>query len=115
MRCISTIVRGNKRLVRPPMDHFKRLLEEACPNHAYLIKHKLKDCSMMRSFKTSRSLTWGAELDEGPDGSNTMSFFKENAVMTVYGGHPPSGRHHMSILSPRAPTHYGWGHGGSGV
>jgi hypothetical protein len=97
------------------MDHFKRLLEEAYPNDAYLIRHKLKDYGMMRSFMTSGSLTWGAELNKGPNGSDMMPLPKENAVMTVYGGRPPSGRHRMSILSPRGPTHCGWEHGGSRV
>jgi hypothetical protein len=35
------------RLVRPPTYHFKRLLEEAYPNHVYPIKHKLKDCDIV--------------------------------------------------------------------
>jgi hypothetical protein len=64
---------------------------------------------------TSGSLTWGAELEEGPDESVTMPFPEENAIMTVSGGHPPSGRHRVSSLSPRAPPHYGWGEGGSGL
>jgi hypothetical protein len=34
VRCITTAMCSNKRLARPPADHFKRLLEEACPNHA---------------------------------------------------------------------------------
>jgi hypothetical protein len=46
---------------------------------------------MMRRFMASGSITWGAELDEGPDGSDTTSFPEENAVMTVYEGRPPSG------------------------
>jgi hypothetical protein len=37
---------------------------------------------------TSGSLTWGAELDEMPDGSNTTPFSEENTVMMVYGGCP---------------------------
>jgi hypothetical protein len=82
------------------MNHFMRLLKEACPNHVDLVRHKLKDCGMMRSFMTSGSLTWGAELDKGPDKSDTMPFPEENAVMMVYGGHPPSGRHCVSSLSP---------------
>jgi hypothetical protein len=57
MRSISTATRNDKRPVRLPMDHFKRLLEEACPNHAYPIRHKLKDYGMMRSLMTSGSLT----------------------------------------------------------
>jgi hypothetical protein len=54
---ISTTTHSDKRPTRPPVDHFKRLLEKACPNHAYPIRHKLKDCSTMRSFMTSGSLT----------------------------------------------------------
>jgi hypothetical protein len=57
VRCISITAHSNMRLARPPIDHFKRLLEEACPNHAYPIMHKLKDCGVMQSFITSGSLT----------------------------------------------------------
>jgi hypothetical protein len=77
--------------MRAPIDHFKRLLKEACPNHAYPIKHKLKDRSMMESFMTSGSPTWSVELDEGLDRSDMMSFPQENTVMTVYGGRPHRG------------------------
>jgi hypothetical protein len=59
-----------------PIDQFKRLLEEACPNHAYPIKHKLKDYGMMRSFMTSASLTWSIEPDEGPDRSDAAPFLR---------------------------------------
>jgi hypothetical protein len=63
-RCMPIATHNDKHSVRPPMNHFKRLLEEACPNHTYPIKHKLKDCGMMRSFMTLRSLTWCAKLDQ---------------------------------------------------
>jgi hypothetical protein len=43
---------------------------------------------MMRSFMTSRCLTWGAKLDEGPDGSGMTLFPEENAIMTIYGDVP---------------------------
>jgi hypothetical protein len=115
VRHISTTARSNKCQARPPTDHFKRLLEEACQNHTYHIRHKLKDCDMMRSFLTSGSLTWGAELDEGPDGSDTMPFPEKNVIMMVYGGCPPSGRRRVSSLSPRAPACCGWGHEGTGM
>jgi hypothetical protein len=91
VRRISTAARSDKRPVRPPRDHFKRLHEEACPNHVYRVRHKLKDCGMMRSFMTSRSLTWDAELDEGPNGSDTMLFPEENTAMMVYVGRPHQG------------------------
>jgi hypothetical protein len=53
LRHISAAARSDKHRVRPRTDHFKRLLKKACPSHAYLIRHKLKDCDMMRSFMTS--------------------------------------------------------------
>jgi hypothetical protein len=116
MRHILTIVHSGKCPARPPTDQFKRLIEEACPNHTYPVRHKLKDCGMMRSFMTSGSLTWGVELDEGMNGSDTTPFSEENTIMIVYGGcPPPSRRHHVSRLRPRAPTHCGWGHEVSGV
>jgi hypothetical protein len=49
---------------------------------------------------TSGSLTLGAELDEGPDGSDTMPFPKENAVLMVHGGD----RAYMSTT----PIHPAW-------
>jgi hypothetical protein len=72
----------------PPIDHFKRLLEEACPNHAYPIRHNLKDYGMMRGFRTSGSLTWGTELNKEPDGSDTTLFPEENINMMIYGDAP---------------------------
>jgi hypothetical protein len=57
---------GNKRQVRPPKDHSKKLLKETCSNHAYAIKHKLRDCRLMKSFMTTGSLSWGMEVDEAP-------------------------------------------------
>jgi hypothetical protein len=44
---VSTAACSNRRLARPPKDHFKRLLEEACLNNAYPVKHKLKAYGMM--------------------------------------------------------------------
>jgi hypothetical protein len=34
-------------------DHFEKLLEETCQNNLYPVKHKLKDCTMMKKFMTS--------------------------------------------------------------
>jgi hypothetical protein len=54
---IAIAARCGKRQARPPTDNFERLLEEACSNHAYPIKHKLKDYGMMKNFMISGSLT----------------------------------------------------------
>jgi hypothetical protein len=112
MGCTSTTMCSGRRSTRTPIDYFKRLLEETCPNHTYPIRHKLKDYDMMRIIMTSLSLTWGAEPNKGPDGSDAAPFPKENTVMTVFGGCPLMGRHRMSSLGPRIPTRGGWGRGG---
>jgi hypothetical protein len=50
---IVTATCSSKCQARSPIDHFERLLEEACPNHEYPIKNKLKDCGMMKNFLIS--------------------------------------------------------------
>jgi hypothetical protein len=57
VRRTPTAAHIDKRQSSLPTDHIKKLFEEACVNHAYLIRHKLKDYSMMRSFMTSGSIT----------------------------------------------------------
>jgi hypothetical protein len=110
--CIAPATDRDKRQARPPTNHFKRLLNEACPNHAYPVRHKLKDCDMMKSFMISGSLTRGMELDQNPGRSDMMPFPREDIVMTVYDGRPPPGRRHVSKLSTGTLTRCGWGHRG---
>jgi hypothetical protein len=47
---VATAKRDFKRQTRPPKDHFEKLLEATCPHHPYPVKHKLRDCTMMRKF-----------------------------------------------------------------
>jgi hypothetical protein len=96
MGCVATAACSGRRQAWQATDHFERLLEEACPNHTYQIKHKLKDYDMMKNFMTSVSLTRGR-----PEQILPMPFLREVAVTTVYDGRPPPGRHRMSILSLR--------------
>jgi hypothetical protein len=53
----SASTRSVRHSAMTPIDYFKRLLEEACPNHAYPVRNKLKDCGMMWSFMSLGSLT----------------------------------------------------------
>jgi hypothetical protein len=112
MGCISATTCSGRHSTRMPTDYFKRLPKEACPSHAYPVRHKLKDSGMMQSFMTLGSLTWGAEPNEGSNGSDTTPFPKENVVMMVFGRRPLVGRRHMSSLGPIIPTHGGWSRGG---
>jgi hypothetical protein len=89
------------------MDHFDKLLEETCLNPAYPIKHKLRDCGMMKSFMTSGSLSRGMEVDKVPNEGDAMPFPREDAVMTIYNGHPSPGMHRTSNPSLGTPTRCG--------
>ena len=37
------------------LNHFKKMLEGPCLNHAFPIKHLLKDCGLMRKFLAGNS------------------------------------------------------------
>jgi hypothetical protein len=83
-----------------PTYHFERLLEEACPNHVYPIKHKLRDCGMMKNFMVLGSLTQGMELDD----DDVTPFPGEDGLMTIYDGSPLPEMRHVSNLSPGTLT-----------
>jgi hypothetical protein len=53
----AEVVGNNKHWVRLPKDHIKKLLKETCLNHAYAIKHKLRDCSLIKNFMTTGFLS----------------------------------------------------------
>jgi hypothetical protein len=91
MACTMAITDSGKRQARPPMDHFTNLLKETWLNHANPIKHRLRECGMMKNFMASGSLTRGMEVDEVPDEGDTMPFPREDAVMMIYVGRPPAG------------------------
>jgi hypothetical protein len=91
MEWVTTTARSVKHQTRPLIDHFERLLEEACPNHAYPIKRKLKDCDMMRNFMTSGTLTRDKECEEDPGRRDVTPFPEEDVVTTVHDGCPLPG------------------------
>jgi hypothetical protein len=45
-----------KHQARLPTVHFESLFEDVCLNHAYPMKHKLKDRGMMKNVITSGSI-----------------------------------------------------------
>jgi hypothetical protein len=57
----------------------------ACLNHAYLVKHKLKDCTIMKNFMTMGTLSKGKKPERDLGGIGTASSHGEAAVMMIYG------------------------------
>jgi hypothetical protein len=45
--------KGKKTPTEGTLDHFVKMLEGPCPNHAFPVKHLYKDCSLMKWFLSS--------------------------------------------------------------
>jgi hypothetical protein len=90
IECIAAAGRSIKCQAQPLIDHFKRLLEEACLNHVYPIKHKLKDYIMMKNFMTSGYLARYKEPEQDPGANDAMPFLGEDSVMTEGGDTCPT-------------------------
>jgi hypothetical protein len=94
----------------------EKLLEASCPNHAYPIKHKLKECTMLRYFMTSGALSKGKKPKGGPGGHVATTFLGEEVVMSIYGGPVPhESRCKLKLMSwevhavsPAIPQYLRW-------
>ena len=42
--------KGGRKPTEGTLDHFEKLLEGPCLNHAFPIKHLYKDCDLMKRF-----------------------------------------------------------------
>jgi hypothetical protein len=76
-------------VLRQSKDYFEKLLEAACANHAYAVKHKLKECTMMKNFMALGALSKGKKPEGEPGGKGAAPFPREEAVMTIYGWPSP--------------------------
>jgi hypothetical protein len=81
--------RDFKRQVWQPTDHFGKLLEATCPNNTYPIMHKLKKCTMMKNYMTTRTFAKGKSPEGDPTGKAATPFPEEKTVMSIYGGPAP--------------------------
>jgi hypothetical protein len=93
-----------KRCTRPPKDHFEKILEATYPPHPYPVKHKLKDCTMMKRFMSSVGTPkHGDKLERDPTGGGTV--LREVEVTTIADRIRPRARSAMWLAGTRAPTH----------
>ena len=71
-------------------DHFDKLLEGPCPNHAFPIKHMYKDCSLMKRFFTGGSKKWEQkkkpEAEADDTGEKDDSFPSLDGCLIIFGG-----------------------------
>ena len=48
-------LKGGRKPMEGTLNHFEKLIEGPCPNHAFRVKHLLKDCSLMQRFLSGGS------------------------------------------------------------
>jgi hypothetical protein len=60
-------------------------------NHAFHVKHKLKECTMMKNFMTSGALSKGKNPEGDLGGKGMTPFPKEEAFISIYGWAPLGG------------------------
>jgi hypothetical protein len=89
------------------VDHFEKLLEATCLNHTYYIKHKLKECTMMKNYMTMRNLARKKKPEGDSAGKAATPFPEEKAVMSIYGGLAPHESRRKLKLTGRAVNSVG--------
>ena len=83
----SLVVAADRKDGRKPtegtLNHFEKILKGLCPNHAFPVKHLLKDCGLMRKF-LSRNSNKG---EQGKEPAPTMDDAeeKDNGFPTLNG------------------------------
>jgi hypothetical protein len=66
---------------------------------------------MVKSFMTTRSISWGVEVDEAPIEGDTTPFLKEDAIMMILRRHPSLEKNRGLDPSMQTPycSNLGWG------
>ena len=67
----TTEGKGGQKPIEGTPDHFEKLLEGPCPNHAFPIKHLYKDCILMKRFLSRGSNKGG--IGRSPSQPQTTS------------------------------------------
>ena len=90
----SLVATAERKAGRAPVegtpDHFNKLLEGPCPNHAFPIKHMYKDCSLMKRFFTGGSKKWEQKKKPEAEADNTEEkddyFPSLDGCLMIFGG-----------------------------
>ena len=82
--------KGGRKPEEGTPNHFKKLLEGSCPNHAFPIKHLLKDYGLMRRFLSGGSNKGEKGKDPPPAADNAkekdVGFPTRNNCLMIFGG-----------------------------
>jgi hypothetical protein len=82
---VAIVKRDFKWQTRSPKDHFEKLLEATDPHHPYPVKHKLRDCSMMKKFMMSGALSRDDKPGGDLGGTSVTPIPDEAEIMAISG------------------------------
>jgi hypothetical protein len=102
-------------------DHFDKMLEGLCPLHEGSVKHKMRDCNLMKKhvMGTLRGAGGGGKDDGGDDPRDDADkdvYVEDGVVGVVFGGPPGYGsrrrqkltRREVLFATPATPTYLKW-------
>ena len=94
--------KGGRKFMEGTLNHFKKLLEGPCLNHAFPVKHLYKDCSLMRWFLSRGSNKGEQSKDLDPTTDDTkgkdMGFSTSDGCLMIFGGSVAyDSNHHQKV------------------
>jgi hypothetical protein len=82
--------KGKRASTESALDHFEKMLEGPCPNHAYPVKHAYKDCRFMKKFLSGGPKKGDGKKKLDPLGDDTEekedTFPEETSCAMIFGG-----------------------------
>jgi hypothetical protein len=82
--------KGKKAPIKGTPDHFEKILDRPCPNHAYLVKHAYMDYGLMKKFLTGGSKKGDRKKKPDPLGDDAEekedTFLEETGCLMIFGG-----------------------------
>ena len=82
--------KGGRKPTEGTPNHFEKLLEGPCPNHAFPVKHLLKDCSLIPRFQSGGSNKGEQGKDPTPIADDTKEkddgFPTPDGCLMIFGG-----------------------------
>jgi hypothetical protein len=86
---IAAVERNFKRQSWQPIDHFEKLLLATYPNHMYLVRNKLKECTKMKNYMTTGTFARGKKPERDSMGKVATPFSKTRQSCRFMAAYPP--------------------------
>ena len=94
--------KGGRKPTEGAPNHFEKMLEGSCPNHAFPAKHMYKDCGLMRKYlsgglnKGEQGKEPGPTIDDAEEKDD--GFPMPDGCLMIFGGSTAyDSKHHQKV------------------